>query len=46
LVKPNAGVPWIVGDAVVYEADPEALAEHIRGYAVQGARIVVRAGLD
>ena len=39
-VKPNAGVPRIVGDAVVYEAGPEMLAEHVRGYADRGARIV------
>jgi 5-methyltetrahydrofolate--homocysteine methyltransferase len=39
-VKPNAGVPRIVGDAVVYDADPETLAEHVRGYADRGARIV------
>jgi 5-methyltetrahydrofolate--homocysteine methyltransferase len=39
-VKPNAGVPRIVGDAVVYDADPEMLAEHVRAYVDQGARIV------
>jgi len=39
-VKPNAGVPKIVGDAVVYEADPETLATHARRYTEQGARIV------
>jgi methionine synthase I (cobalamin-dependent) len=39
-VKPNAGVPRIVGDAVVYDAGPEALAEHVRVYADRGARIV------
>jgi 5-methyltetrahydrofolate--homocysteine methyltransferase len=39
-IKPNAGVPRIIGDAVVYEADPETLAQHIRRYADQGARIV------
>ena len=39
-VKPNAGVPRIVGDTVVYDADPELLAEHVRSYAAQGARIV------
>ena len=38
--KPNAGVPRVVGDAVVYEADPETLARHARSYAEQGARIV------
>jgi len=39
-IKPNAGVPRIIGDAVVYEADPETLARHIRRYADQGARVV------
>jgi 5-methyltetrahydrofolate--homocysteine methyltransferase len=39
-VKPNAGVPRIVGDRVVYDADPETLAEHLRDYAARGARIV------
>ena len=39
-VKPNAGVPRIVGDAVVYEAGPEDLAVHVRAYAERGARIV------
>jgi methionine synthase I (cobalamin-dependent) len=39
-VKPNAGVPRIVGDTVVYDADPELLAGHVRSYADRGARIV------
>ena len=39
-VKPNAGVPKIVGAEVVYEAGPEMLAEHVAGYVEQGARIV------
>ena len=39
-VKPNAGVPKIVGDAVVYEAGPDELAEHVKAYADSGARIV------
>jgi 5-methyltetrahydrofolate--homocysteine methyltransferase len=39
-VKPNAGVPKIVGAEVVYEAGPEMLAEHAVRYAEQGARIV------
>jgi 5-methyltetrahydrofolate--homocysteine methyltransferase len=39
-IKPNAGVPRIVGDQVVYEAGPEMLAEHVRAYADRGARIV------
>jgi 5-methyltetrahydrofolate--homocysteine methyltransferase len=39
-VKPNAGVPKIVGSEVVYEAGPEMLAEHVARYVEQGARIV------
>jgi methionine synthase I (cobalamin-dependent) len=39
-VKPNAGVPRVVGDAVIYDADPAALAEHVAGYVERGARIV------
>jgi 5-methyltetrahydrofolate--homocysteine methyltransferase len=39
-VKPNAGVPRIVGDAVVYDADPATHAEHLAAYAAKGARIV------
>jgi 5-methyltetrahydrofolate--homocysteine methyltransferase len=39
-VKPNAGVPKIVGDAVIYEADAETLAAHARRYVEQGARVV------
>ena len=39
-VKPNAGVPRVVGDEVVYEAGPADLAEHVRGYVERGARIV------
>ena len=39
-VKPNAGVPKIVGAEVVYEAGPEMLAEHVARYAEQGVRVV------
>ena len=39
-VKPNAGIPKIVGAEVVYEAGPEMLAEHAARYVRQGARIV------
>ena len=39
-VKPNAGVPRMVGDAVIYDAGPDDLAEHVRGYVDRGARIV------
>jgi 5-methyltetrahydrofolate--homocysteine methyltransferase len=39
-IKPNAGVPQVVGDTVVYQADPATLAAHVADYAKQGARIV------
>jgi 5-methyltetrahydrofolate--homocysteine methyltransferase len=39
-IKPNAGVPQVLGDRVVYEADPATLAAHVADYARQGARIV------
>jgi 5-methyltetrahydrofolate--homocysteine methyltransferase len=39
-VKPNAGVPKVVGSEVVYEAGPDMLAEHVARYVEQGARIV------
>jgi 5-methyltetrahydrofolate--homocysteine methyltransferase len=39
-VKPNAGVPKIVGADVVYEAGPQMLADHVARYVEQGARIV------
>jgi 5-methyltetrahydrofolate--homocysteine methyltransferase len=39
-VKPNAGVPRMVRDAVVYDAGPDDVARHLAGYAAQGARIV------
>jgi methionine synthase I (cobalamin-dependent) len=39
-VKPNAGVPRIVGDAVVYDAGPGDLASHVARYVEQGVRIV------
>jgi 5-methyltetrahydrofolate--homocysteine methyltransferase len=38
--KPNAGVPRVLGDTVVYEADPAQLAAHAADYARQGARII------
>jgi 5-methyltetrahydrofolate--homocysteine methyltransferase len=38
--KPNAGIPRVLGDAVIYEADPAQLAAHAAGYARQGARII------
>jgi methionine synthase I (cobalamin-dependent) len=39
-IKPNAGVPRVVGDTVVYEADPQMMAARIAGFVEQGARIV------
>jgi methionine synthase I (cobalamin-dependent) len=39
-IKPHAGVPQVVGDTVVYEADPATLAAHAANDARQGARIV------
>ena len=39
-VKPNAGVPRMVGDQAVYEATPEIIAAHVGRYVAQGARIV------
>ena len=39
-VKPNAGIPRVVGDAVVYDAGPADLAAHVAGYVERGVRIV------
>lgn len=39
-VKPNAGVPRVVGEEVVYEAGPDDLARHVAAYAANGVRIV------
>ncbi len=39
-VKPNAGIPRVTADGVVYEAGPEDLARHLAGYVERGARIV------
>lgn len=39
-IKPNAGVPRVVGGSIVYDVTPEILAEHVRGYIAAGARIV------
>ena len=39
-VKPNAGIPRIVADAVVYDADPEMLAGRAKAYVERGVRIV------
>lgn len=39
-VKPNAGVPRMVADQVIYDAGPEDLARHVSRYVERGARIV------
>ncbi len=39
-VKPNAGVPRMVRDSVVYDAGPADFAAHVAGYVERGARIV------
>jgi 5-methyltetrahydrofolate--homocysteine methyltransferase len=39
-VKPNAGVPRMVGDQVIYDAGPEDLAAHVARYVESGARVV------
>jgi len=39
-VKPNAGVPRMVGDQVIYDAGPDDLARHVARYVERGARIV------
>ncbi len=39
-VKPNAGVPRIEGERVVYEAGPDDLARHVTGYVEAGVKVV------
>ena len=39
-VKPNAGVPRVVGDEVVYDAGPEEMARHLGSYAARGIAVV------
>lgn len=39
-IKPNAGVPQIVADGVVYPEDPESFAAQVATFAERGARIV------
>ena len=39
-VKPNAGVPRVVVEEVVYDAGPEDLARHLAGYANRGVKVV------
>ncbi|MGD1992323.1 MAG: homocysteine S-methyltransferase family protein [Anaerolineae bacterium] len=40
IVKPNAGMPRLVEDEVVYDATPEAMADFARRFVDLGARIV------
>ena len=39
-IKPNAGVPQIVADGVVYPEDPDSFATQVATFAERGARIV------
>ncbi|MGZ4338417.1 MAG: homocysteine S-methyltransferase family protein [Gaiellaceae bacterium] len=39
-VKPNAGVPRVVGDEVVYDSRPDDQARHLAGYAALGVKVV------
>jgi 5-methyltetrahydrofolate--homocysteine methyltransferase len=39
-VKPNAGVPRVVGEDVVYDAGPEDMALHAAAYVAKGVRVV------
>jgi 5-methyltetrahydrofolate--homocysteine methyltransferase len=39
-VKPNAGVPRVVGEEVVYDSGPEDLAGHLASYAARGVKVV------
>ena len=39
-IKPNAGVPQIVADQVVYPESPDSFATRLSEFAAQGARIV------
>ena len=40
IVKPNAGIPKMVDDDIVYDASPVVMAEHARRFVELGARIV------
>jgi 5-methyltetrahydrofolate--homocysteine methyltransferase len=39
-VKPNAGVPRVVADEVVYDTTPADMAAHIGRYAARGVKVV------
>jgi len=40
IAKPNAGLPHMVGEEVVYDATPEDMAEYARRFVALGARVV------
>jgi 5-methyltetrahydrofolate--homocysteine methyltransferase len=40
IAKPNAGLPRLVGDDVVYDATPEDMAKYARRFVALGARVV------
>jgi 5-methyltetrahydrofolate--homocysteine methyltransferase len=40
IAKPNAGLPHMVGQDVVYDATPEDVAEYARRFVALGARVV------
>jgi len=40
VAKPNAGLPRLVGDDVVYDATPEDMADYARKFVALGARVV------
>ncbi|HDQ71283.1 MAG TPA: hypothetical protein ENN19_04195 [Chloroflexi bacterium] len=40
IAKPNAGLPHMVGDEVVYDATPEDMAAYARRFVELGARVV------
>jgi 5-methyltetrahydrofolate--homocysteine methyltransferase len=39
-IKPNAGVPRMVGDEVIYDGVPDEMARHVASYAARGAAVV------
>jgi len=39
-VKPNAGVPRVVGEEVVYDAGPDDMARHLASYVARGVKAV------
>ena len=39
-IKPNAGVPYVTGDGVVYPEDPESFAPQVAAFAQAGAKIL------